>query len=321
MHFSIDSDVDKNQKDWDKFVQTSNNGTIFHERKFLSYHPSDRFLDHSLIFKSKKKIIALFPAIEIKNNHKKYLISHGGASFGGFVHDDINIRNAFYLVDDFISYAQTKKFDHVIIKLPPFIYHQKFNNHIEFALIQSGFQYLKRELSSIVSLNCPVNRITSLYKPEARTAINKAQRMGVTVRISPDFDSYFPILENNLGKHNNISPTHSIDEIKSLAHMYPDRVYLFAAFLDEKMIAGIVNFICNPKVALTFYISDDTLYRKYRPVNLLMYEVMKWAVEKQLHYVDFGTISVDMVINWGLGKFKETLGARGIFRDTLEIIL
>ena len=33
---------------WDSFVLKANNGTIFHLRKFLSYHPKDRFKDHSL---------------------------------------------------------------------------------------------------------------------------------------------------------------------------------------------------------------------------------------------------------------------------------
>ena len=33
---------------WDSFVLEANNGTLFHLRKFLSYHPEDRFKDHSV---------------------------------------------------------------------------------------------------------------------------------------------------------------------------------------------------------------------------------------------------------------------------------
>ena len=29
--------------EWDKFVEESDNGTMFHKREFLSYHPKDRF--------------------------------------------------------------------------------------------------------------------------------------------------------------------------------------------------------------------------------------------------------------------------------------
>ena len=36
--------------DWDQYVLNSNNGTIFHLRKFLSYHEDRTFQDSSLIF-------------------------------------------------------------------------------------------------------------------------------------------------------------------------------------------------------------------------------------------------------------------------------
>ena len=40
---------------WDEFVDGSYNGTMFHTRTFLSYHPQDRFRDHSLYFQKKEK--------------------------------------------------------------------------------------------------------------------------------------------------------------------------------------------------------------------------------------------------------------------------
>lgn len=90
---------DKKYKDeWEQFVLTSNNGTIFHGRKFLSYHPSDRFKDHSLLFFDKDKILSVFTAVEIERDGKKTIISHQGASYGGFVYkDNLNIKDAFRL--------------------------------------------------------------------------------------------------------------------------------------------------------------------------------------------------------------------------------
>ena len=43
------------ESEWVHFVTHSNNGTIFHLRSFLKYHPQDRFNDHSLIIKKKGK--------------------------------------------------------------------------------------------------------------------------------------------------------------------------------------------------------------------------------------------------------------------------
>ena len=48
--------------EWDSFIDTSINGTIFHRRSFLSYHIDRKFEDASLIFKKRGQIISVFPA-------------------------------------------------------------------------------------------------------------------------------------------------------------------------------------------------------------------------------------------------------------------
>ena len=73
---------------WDTFVKSSNNGTIFHYRSFLSYHIERKFVDYSLIFEIKGKIIALLSAAEMIDTSNKILCSHPGATFGGFIYDD-----------------------------------------------------------------------------------------------------------------------------------------------------------------------------------------------------------------------------------------
>ena len=53
---------------WDSFVKNANNGTIFHLRRFLSYHPEDRFVDHSIEFYKKNTLFSVFPATESNIN-------------------------------------------------------------------------------------------------------------------------------------------------------------------------------------------------------------------------------------------------------------
>ncbi|MCK4447190.1 MAG: GNAT family N-acetyltransferase, partial [Candidatus Marinimicrobia bacterium] len=62
MPISIKPYEDNYFKAWDKFVWESVNGTIFHTRLFLSYHPKDRFRDGSLVFRKNDEIFALFTA-------------------------------------------------------------------------------------------------------------------------------------------------------------------------------------------------------------------------------------------------------------------
>ena len=85
---------------WDHFVAKSVSGTIFHKKKFVNYHIIKKMKDCSLLFYDKNNLIALLPAAIVIDNQQKCLVSHPGASFGGFVYkkmsfnQSINILNA-----------------------------------------------------------------------------------------------------------------------------------------------------------------------------------------------------------------------------------
>ena len=48
-------------KEWDAFIDSAHNGTIFHKQKFLSYHIDRNFTDSSLLFKKRVKIVKTGP--------------------------------------------------------------------------------------------------------------------------------------------------------------------------------------------------------------------------------------------------------------------
>ena len=66
MKYDIYNPENPESENWDQFVWNADNGNIFHTRRFLSYHPKTRFKDHSLIFRYKNSIKALFPAVELE---------------------------------------------------------------------------------------------------------------------------------------------------------------------------------------------------------------------------------------------------------------
>ena len=103
--------------------------------------------------------------------------------------------------------------------------------------------------------------------------------------------------------------------------MFPKKVRLFSAFLDELMVAGVVTFQINQRVLLAFYISHDERYSELRAVNILFYKIFEWAIKSKYEIFDFGIFTVNGEPNMGLGRFKENFGASGIFRDTVELNL
>jgi len=307
---------------WEEFVATANNGTIFHERKFLSYHPPDRFKDISLIFYKAGKIIALFPAVDITLQDQRILFSHRGASYGGFVcRDVLSIKDSFDIVKSLILYAGKAGFNAIDITPPPQVYLRRPCNYIDFALVQNGFTYRKREISSVIPLDFTRENILTTFNEGSRRAVRRAWKLGTVVRESEDYPAFYKILEKNLRLRHNVTPTHSLEEMIKLKHMFADRIKLFAAFHEDVMVAGVVMFICNPRVVLAFYISHNEDYQQYRGVNLLFHDIIDWGITEKFGFLDYGIFTVNEDPNWGLARFKESFGAQGVFRDSLRLIL
>ncbi len=307
---------------WEKIVKKANNGTLFHTRKFLSYHPPGRFADHSLIFYKNNQPYILFPAADKEYDGKRFLVSHPGSSYGSFVTpEDISFADSYAVVEYLIDYAKKQDFDGIRLTPPPTIYNRRLSNYIEFALIQHGFAYLKREVSSILFLEETIDQNLAKFKPSHRQAVRKAIKAGVEVRESANFDEFYEILKKNLKIRHNVTPTHTLDELLKLKELFPEKINLFGAFIDDKMVAGVVNFIATPDVVLAFYISHDEKYQETRALNLLFYSIFDWAIKNEFKVFDFGIFTVNEEPNFGLARFKENFGASGMFRDTFEIVL
>ena len=311
---------------WDDFVWNSNTGTLFHTRRFLSYHPKDRFVDSSLLFKKNGRILALFPAIDFEENGQRILYSHRGASYGGMVNNDtLSIHEAFEVIHAMVQYARNEGFHIIDTTPPPQIYFRRPSNYMDFAMLQNEFQFRKFEISSVIPLDFPRQDILSTFNEGSRRAVRRGQKLGIQVRESDDlhdYQTFYHILQKNLRLRHGVNPTHSLEEILILKGMFPERIKLFAAFTpDNDMAAGVVMFICNPRVVLAFYISHDEAYQQYRGVNCLFYDIIDWGIQKDYGFLDFGIFTVNEEPNWGLARFKESFGAQGVFRYSLRLMI
>ena len=307
---------------WDDFVKEANNGTIFHERKFLNYHPAGRFTDHSLVYLEKGKPIAVLPAIEVDIDGKRTLYSHRGSSYGGIVQPvNQGVEKNVKIVRELTHYAKKHDFKSIVMTLPPVIYNRQLNNYLDFACILEGYDYVKREISSVLKLEKNIEENLAKFKTTHRTAYRRGEKMGVKVRESNDYEAFYAILKNNLKIRHGVNPTHTLNELITLKQLYPEQIRLYGAYVEETMIAGIVMFDCNALVTLAFYISHNEAYQEYRGVNVLFKEVIEDSIKRGFHYLDYGIFTVNMEPNYGLARFKESFGSGGVFRDTLKFDL
>ena len=307
------------QKDWDGFVETSRNGTFMQQRTFLNYHPTGRFVDCSLMaYNSQGKLIAVIPAAQKVEGRKRVFSSYPGASHGGIIVDQkFNTSDAIDIVPLVTEYCRSNNFNAIEIKMVPRIYHFWPSDEIDFALRHYGFSIGNSELATALPIKELAKPSDHLIKSTQRN-IRKAQRLGVTIEESKDLATYWDILTDNLKQKHHAQPTHTLAEIIDLTNRYPQSIKLFAAFLQGKMVSGVVVFLLNSRVINCFYIANNDNYQNLRSLELLFYSLINWGREKGYYYLDWGisTENKGLMVNQGLFKFKEKFGGRGILRES-----
>lgn len=301
---------------WDSFVDTANNGTLFHKLNFLSYHPTKKLEFHNVGFYDNDQLIAVLPGGIIDDEY----ISPLGASYGSFATSNLPFAKYEELIDSFIQYAQKNKFKSITLTPPPIFYMSEQNQIEAFLLSYKEFRVKHHLITNAVHLNSlhdPLHQFTNMHK----RAVTKAMRLGVKVTQSDNVDVFYDILVKNKLKFDTV-PTHTLRELKKLKKLFPDDIKLFLANdANNKAVAGVLLFVCNKKTVLAFYISHYYEYQELRAVNLLFYEIIQWAKAHKFQWLDLG-VSMDtasaniMEPSRNLIYFKEGIMTRGFLRTT-----
>jgi len=310
---------DGDRKAWSDFVFRSNNGTIFHLPDFLDYHPPDRFSNHHLIVEDGEELLSILPGALSERDDGVWFRSYPGASYGGPVlMDSTGLSKLERAMDEVTAYGRVQGWVGIEMTPPPIIYYRRPHNYLEFVLVKRGFTYRKRELTAVIDLARLGEELKLGFRSSALRGVRKALKSGVAVVEEDDFSLFYSVLESNLQQRHGVVPTHTLEELERLRDLLgKDRIRQFIARKNGDVLAGMVMFHCNPRVTLAFYISHDQEHQSLRPVNLVYMEVIRWAKQMGYHYMDLGTFTLDMDVNYGLCRFKESFSARGIFRNTL----
>jgi hypothetical protein len=317
-----DADVER----WDEFVGASLNGTLFQRRRFLAYHPQDRFEDHSLLFCEGARLVGVLPAAVIERKGRRILKSHPGASYGGIVvaHPP-GLKRASRMTELLVEWAAELGLDAVEMRLAPRIYCASPCDELEFALRLQRFRELEVELSTCYDVaalgagDVPAERILDTFQPACARATRKALAGALEARLCEErthFDAYWEMLAANLEKHD-ARPTHSASELYALKQRFPADVQLLGVFLRGEIVGGVVAFVCNRRAAHVFYFASRPEQQRERPLNLAVLELIRFAARRELRYVNFGisTEAGGTAVNWGLFRFKESFGAGGTLRS------
>jgi hypothetical protein len=298
------------KEQWDAFVDDSKNGTFILKRDYMDYH-SDRFVDYSLMFYNDDKLVALLPA----SLHEQELRSHGGLTYGGIIMGrSMTVQSMLHIVQLLKQYLVENALKRLIYKRIPSIYYTYPSDEDLYALFREGSQLIRRDVTSTIFQSDKIR-----FSERRRRGVKKAQKYGIFVKESNDYELYMSLVAEVLKIHHNAKPVHTAAEMSLLASKFPENIKLFAAYTDDKMLAGVIVYLTQ-NVVHTQYIANSEEGRQCGALDIVMDYLVNQQY-KDIEYFDFGTSmeSEGYMLNEGLISQKQEFGGRAIVHDFYEL--
>jgi len=292
------------EQEWDDFCNNAKNSLFMFNRRYMEYH-SDRFHDHSLMFRNDGELIALLPM----NDVGEELFSHGGLTYGGFI---TGSKMKQHLMDDcfdaLINYCKDKCYKKLLYKPIPHVYHTQAAEEDKYSLYINGAKLLSIEASTVINLSEP------LKMPKGRKAqISRARREGVIIEElceDKDFEAFIELENRILMEKHGFNAVHTGKELALLHGYFPENIHLVGATLEGELIGGTVIFEYGT-VVHTQYMATNEKAREIGALDLAVSSVINKYKGNKL-WLDFGISTEDggRYLNEGLISQKEGFGGR-----------
>jgi hypothetical protein len=296
---------------WDELVRKSSNGTLYQEQKFLSYH-GKKFHGNviDLLIRHGDKNIGL---VSFLKKEQSFATPYG-ASYGGFVFTKPPTYSHSCEIISLVTSYLKSNFDAESITVSPTPDYSSSipNDTFLFAMLEAGFKLVSRDVCSVVDLSSQTT--DGLITSKAQNMIRKARKNDVLVMQHCSLDQFWELLSDTYKKHG-VAPTHTLDELRTLNNLYPDRINFLGVEHEGQPIAAICEFVLNERVKSAFYFGQREDKKELQGLSLAIEIALDRAIQDKYDFYDFGTSTVNMQARPNIFRFKESFGATGHFRE------
>ena len=156
------------------------------------------------------------------------------------------------------------------------------------SLLQSNGFVRKGHYNILLRINRSKKDLWDGLHKERRRNIGQAQKAGLQfreVRKAEDRQKGIKLLEKTY--HRKHIPFADNSLFEHLTDIMPDKAFFFAAYYDNKMIAGQFR-LGYKKLLYAWYAGSDEAYFKLRPNDFLMWNVICWGQRHGYNIFDFG---------------------------------
>ena len=286
-----------NAQTWDDIWANCEYSTYFHSREWAEIwkdYTNEKLRPEPVLITfsdNKTALIPLSKKILLNGLLTKYISSPAG-TFGGWISkDDLSSEHINLLLN-----IMLKKKD-IFWRINPY----------DKELAKHNIVPVKSDKTQVINLQTGFDHIVRKWSKGHRSAIKQAKRYGVTitkVQKQADWDEYFKIYQKSLKRWGTRATSHYKRTLfQYMSERNSPHISLFLAKYRNESIAG----------ALCFYAKNHVVYWhgaalsehfQLRPANLILYEAIRDACNKNLLWFDFNPSGGHK----GVENFKKNFG-------------
>lgn len=326
MSFSVER-YNGNESEWDQFVlEKSMNGTFIQTRKFINYHPANRFEDCSLCVRKGKELVAVVLGCCIDDDGKVFF-AHKGTTFGGItisskIYSASNIEELFNSIEDYLIEEGYQK---IYFKMVPGVYQKNNVDLLDYFFYNHQYNCFN-ELNYYITLDKYKDDVIANFSYSKRRDYRYSLKNNLVFKelgTKDEIEEFYSVLLLNLEKLG-LKAVHTLDELFDLKfNRFVDNIEFYGVYYKSRMIAGSMIFIFNNNIFHTQYLSSNEQYLKMYPMDFLITNLIQVAVERNMDKLTFGICTEDQgrYLNFGLSRFKEGFGTEYCINRSYEKIL
>jgi len=309
----------------ESFLSKSQNCTIFHRPVFLAYHDKAKFnsmkefsFRHFVFRNEKSNITAFIPGAEyLSGENKRTYKTPFYSSYGGIVYDNqLKFDDFEKIIDLFLDNLRADNFNEIFFTQTADCYcgdQSEKNNYISYILKLKGFDLTNIEMILVKNTE---GDFTGNFHSTIQRQIKQALKNDLVFKAEKEIpcESY-KLLEKSQTRLGG-KPTHSFEELKIIQDLFPENIITFSTLHKGKVISGIIGLLGNQNTLNTFYIYDDEEQRELKGMQFTYYNVLNWAKDRNIKYVDFGPATFGLKPHYSLINYKEKYGSIPMLRNT-----
>lgn len=245
------------------------------------------------------------------------------ATFGGIeFYEGILEEDLFEFLNQIIQFLQSLKTESISINSYPESYLTKYQNKIlQNCLLKLNFQITHAEQNYEIPIT-DKSFYETVIGSTAKQLLRTYDKKGYVFQqeLNPDFEFIHAYIARSRERKNR-PMTMSLEQLTSHFRKFPKNFQLFSVTLSNIMVAVGVTVKINDNIIYTFYLADDESYLKNSPTTFLLSGIYEYGKQNNYKILDFGIATDKGILNEGLAKFKQRLGAKMSEKKTYILLL